>query len=357
MVTKKITDQIKKSLVGFDALKMHDQMLRQYRLLHLIDDNERWMTPELQAVASDLLPADMTEERSRDFVDTMALLAERNPYLKGFLEQAQHTTFKNISKKVAGEGAQLLPDIVAYAQVLDRLTKATHDNPKILQQCVDIFKRERKQIKLFKHESLFRKIKLLSVEKPIVESIILQSYTTRMVRERAGHVAAFVNIMEATLADVIEGNIDNAKVGWILATHKPGSKKYNPRTGAGPSVWADDAKTILLRPPLPKEWADLYQTWNMAFVAQSQSFPYLIPKLLIPQVADYQDNPAQYLHKRVLALYICLNYLIFDCAKRMGNGTPAVRWDDEELANFWGRSNLESARIYERALIQVTHQP
>ncbi|MDP1689378.1 MAG: hypothetical protein Q8L47_04630 [bacterium] len=350
MFTEKITSEIKNTLDGFDERKMRDHMLKHYKLWHLIDDKEKWATPELQKISTELLPRNMTKKKSQDFIDEMALLAEKNTYLVNFLKKVKNEKFEHLFEKVRKEGGHLFPDLVAYTSALDRLTKAIYENPKILQQCVDLFKKERRQISFFKHESFFRKMKLLSVEKPIVESIILKSHRTQLVQGKAGHMAAFVNIMEATVADIIEGNSENAKVGWILAINKPGSKKYNPHTGAGPSIWADDKKTILLRPPLPKEWADLYQTWNMAFVAQSQSFPYLIPKLLIPQVANYHENPAQYLHKRVLALYLCLNYLIFDCANRMGADIPAVHWDEEELAHFWGMCNLESARKYTSAL-------
>ena len=174
--------------------------------------------------------------------------------------------------------------------------------------------------------------------------------------KEAGRLILFVNILEATLADIITLNTDNAKVGWVLDTNKAGSKDYNPRTGEGPSGWSDDKKGICLRPPLPKEWADLYQTWNMAFVSQSESFPYLISKLLIPQVANYQNNPSQYLHKRVLTLYICLNYLIFDCAERMKAKIPVIRLDDRKLTCLWGKSNLESAKKYKSKLLKLSLQ-
>ena len=356
MFTEKITYEIKKTLKGFNEDKMRDRMLMHYKLLHLIDDKEKWATPELQEISLELLPCDMTEKKSKDFIDEIARLAEKNPYLVNFLKKAQNEKFKRLSLKVAKEGEQLFPDLVAYANALERLTKATHDNPKILGKCVKIFKKERRKISRFKHETLFRKIKLTSIEKPIIEDIILKSYKTGKVPKNAGRSVVFLNILEATLADIVEFNMDNAKVGWILAVNKSGSKDYDPRTGEGFSGWSDDKKTICLRPPLPKEWADLYQTWNMAFVSQSQSFPYLISKLLIPQVADYQNDPSQYLHKRVLALYIFLNYLIFDCAKRMEEKISAIHWDDIKLARLWGKANLESARKYKSELLKLSLQ-
>lgn len=354
MLTKKITDIIKKPLDGFDENRMHDQMLKYYRLLHLIDDKGKWKTPELQRVSSWLLPRDMTERKSKDFINKMAVLAEKNPYLLNFLKMARNGKFKSLSQSVKSEGKQLFPDLVAYSVVLERLTKATYDDPNILESCVKIFKKERRKISRFKHETLFRKIKLESIEGPIIEHIILKSYKTGKVAKNAGRFILFLNILEATLADVIERNRDNVKVGWELAINKAGSKNNNLVTGAGPSGWSRDKKGISLRPPLPKEWADLYQTWNMAFVSQSQSFPYLIIKLLIPQVANYQNNPALYLHKRVLALYICLNYLIFDCAKRMEAKIPAIRWDDKELTRLWGKSNLESMKQYKSKLLKLS---
>jgi len=63
----------------------------------------------------------------------------------------------------------------------------------------------------------------------------------------------------------------------------------------------------LLRFALPRRWADLYTTWNLAFVSHYGDFPYLMTKLLIPQVNGYQDSPEEYIYNRLLALYCQLH--------------------------------------------------
>ena len=140
MITEQLKNSIKNTLGGFDEYKMRKQMFKHYKLLHLINGTEEWVTPELKEISSELLPRDMTEEKSKDFVELMAQLAGRNPYLVNFLQRVENIKFEHLAFRVEKEGGQLFPDIVAYAIVLDCLTKATYENPKILENCVEIFK-------------------------------------------------------------------------------------------------------------------------------------------------------------------------------------------------------------------------
>ena len=72
------------------------------------------------------------------------------------------------------------------------------------------------------------------------------------------------------------------------------------RTGAGPTRFSEDGQRIEFRPPLPRQWADLYQTWNMAFISKYPDFPFFMAKLLIPSVSGYQGRPENYLYPRDL---------------------------------------------------------
>ena len=83
-------------------------------------------------------------------------------------------------------------------------------------------------------------------------------------------------------------------------------------------TWTKDGKGFDYSMPLKREWADLYQTWNMAFCSQISDFPMVLPKLFIPEVADYQKEPGVYIYRRAIALYLHLNYGAFEavrCAK------------------------------------------
>lgn len=352
MITEQITNSIKDSLCGFDEYKMHKQMFKHYKLLHLINDNEEWATPELQEISHELLPRDMTEVKSKDFVDAMAFLVEKNLYLVNFLNRARKLRFEHLALKVEKEGGQLFPDIIAYATVLDRLTKATYDNPKILEGCVEIFKEARLKSHASKYTSLFFKIKFFSVEYPI--KLFLNYHKTRIIPENSGRFELTVNILEAVIGDYILGFKDNAKAGLTLAFHRTGSKYYDPHTGCGPSTWSDDKKAISMSMPMTKEWCDLYQTWNMAFVSTLKDFPYIVPKLLIPQVASYHDVPTSYMYKRVLALYLYLNYASFSYVEKAKNHEKITDWSDKKLSSLWGKINLENSKSYNQLLASVS---
>jgi hypothetical protein len=51
MITKRISEEVKKNLVGIDQDKMNDMILKHYKLLHLVDDKGTWATPKLQEIS------------------------------------------------------------------------------------------------------------------------------------------------------------------------------------------------------------------------------------------------------------------------------------------------------------------
>ena len=102
-----------------------------------------------------------------------------------------------------------------------------------------------------------------------------------------------------------------------------------------------------IRAPLPKEWADLYATWNLGFVSSYTNFPYFMAKLLIPSVNNYAHNPAGYMYHRALPLYTHINYELFHRFDR--SLTPAMTgWYSKELTHHFGRMNVLSAKSYQR---------
>jgi hypothetical protein len=344
MSIRKIVDQIKSCLDGVSEKNMHDKMLRHYKILHLIGEDGKWTTPELQAISNELLPENITEDTSKIFIDKMAAIALKNAYLVDFFKIAEKETFTKLSKKMETEGRVIIPNVIAWAFVLERLTKAMYDNPIIIRNCVAIFQGLRNSRNLFKGTTIFYKIKLLSIERPITNNY-LKNFETGIVNPSDGRWTLPLNILEATITDYLGGRIDNARAGVALLANGPG-KKNDPRTGAGPSDWSPDKKVPRRSSPLPTEWADLYQTWNMAFVTHFPAFPQIIAKLFIPIVADYQDKPKEYLYIRVLALYLTLYHFGLDKIERNKNNQPEIDWYDEKLTRLWGKINLESAKKY-----------
>ena len=103
--------------------------------------------------------------------------------------------------------------------------------------------------------------------------------------------------MEAVLTDEEDGLVENAETGEILAKYTH-TAEYDNRTGSGPCQFSSNFKIMECSMPLPLEWADLYSTWNLAFVSNFQDFVYFLPKLLIPSVSGYQSYPTSYIWSR-----------------------------------------------------------
>merc|ERR1719228_481679 len=102
--------------------------------------------------------------------------------------------------------------------------------------------------------------------------------------------------------DFLEQRLDNALAGKTLVLNRPGLEE-DKRTMAGPTEISENGQMIEFSPPLPSLWADLYETWNMAFVTRYEDWPYFLVKLLIPSVSDYHDYPEGYLYPSATALY------------------------------------------------------
>jgi hypothetical protein len=96
----------------------------------------------------------------------------------------------------------------------------------------------------------------------------------------------------------------------------------------------------------PEQWADLYSTWNLAFVSHYPEFPFVMVKLLIPFVANYQRHPEEYIYRRALALWVHLHHLYLGRADQARTGQEAIVWNDVELTKLWGRVNREAAVEY-----------
>ena len=117
--------------------------------------------------------------------------------------------------------------------------------------------------------------------------------------------------------------------------------------GGGPVKLSANRTEVLISLAFPLQWADLYQTWNMAFVTNFKTWPYTMTKLLIPSVSEYQENPKAFLHNRVLALYIHINYCLLPfMTKTKDKNFWNLDWYDLNLSRQWGKANFESSLHY-----------
>ena len=133
-----------------------------------------------------------------------------------------------------------------------------------------------------------------------------------------------VNIMEAVLEDERLENINNAETGAVLARYVH-TEEHNNRTGS------------------ELQRANLYSAWNLAFVSHFPDFVFYLPKLLIPSVSNYQDNPQSYIYIRVLALN---TYIHWKMNWNSNNNNEKIQWMDSSLTKDFGEANKISKEDY-----------
>ena len=155
--------------------------------------------------------------------------------------------------------------------------------------------------------------------------------------------------MQGVGEDEARRNFDNAEAGLILAKF-PHTRQYNNKTGSAPCHLSRSRQFLECSQPLTLHWADLYSSWNLAFVSGFPDFVYYIPKLLIPSVSSYQDNPAGYIHKRVLALYTYIHWRINWIQHNQKNHNKPIQWSEDSLTKAWGAANKISSQDYVKRL-------
>lgn len=346
-----IAHVVKSSLDKKTDLEMHSLVKEHFEVLKLLKEDGTWAHPLLEEIGDKLLPDNLTVADFDEMTDAMAVNAAQNPYLHRFLEEAGKRELVNLYRTVRREGDQFFPEFGAYAMVLENLTKAMRENFHVAEACEAIWTQEREEVGGVRANIGFSgAVKYYSVEGPV--SRWIDSLAEGEIAPDFLRLMLPINILEATAYDFYQGNSENAKAGWITAVHRPGGAQ-NALTGAGPTVITDDGNAISLAPPLPKQWADLYQTWNLGFVSQFCESPYGFVKLLIPQVSNYAATPGEYINNRALALYAHMNFLLF---RRMhdGVGQPGrFDWSDIELTSLFGHVNAQSAQEYANEVDQL----
>lgn len=335
---------VKAAVSEVSGKEMQARMRAKYQTLRLMDGEGNWSVPELEARSKDLLPEAVSKTEVEAFIDRMAEVAGENDYLMNFLGKAGVEEFPTLRKKVASEGASVLSDTIATAQVLERLTSAMADDWKVNDGCRQVWKEVADtDPEFWAVQNIFEKAKTMSV------NVGIQNMNDAL---RSGNldpnmlaVVLPLNILEATAIDrhqatfgnpqVREGHLANAQAGWDLAVHGP--------QGSGPSTLDSDGKLLEIRPKAVEDWDNLYATWNMDFISVHPVWPQIIAKLAIPAVNDIKSEPMTYIHRRALALQSTL-YLSF--LSRIDGTDPKMDWRDTKLSQLWGLTNLESSKDY-----------
>jgi hypothetical protein len=346
-VADKIGAYLKSNIETFSDEELHELVVDQFKTLRLLNSNNEWKSEEFKNAGEELIPANITKDSISDLIDKMVAAAEKNIYLMTFLDQAASNPerYQALLDKIKKEGSNVFPKVIAYSYALENLVKSMRNDWQLLESCMKIWDEEMKGINLNKYLTpIFGPIKYHSVKRPMKQ--IVNFHKTGNVDPKFLNFMLPLNILEATVTDIVRKHGDNAKAGWNLTTRTPGIDNCGEGLDCGEARFSDDGKAVLISYLLPTKWNDLYQTWNLAFVSHYAEFPYLMPKLLIPQVANYYDSPQEYIYNRGIGLYAFLHFTIFNQIDRINKGESGFNWYNKQLTNDWGKINLESSNEY-----------
>lgn len=338
---------IKTHLQSLTPESIKSLMQGHYRQLRLMDGNGNWKSPELERIGQALLPENLGLGELENLVDQIAVNADENPYLHDLLEMAEAKGFDSLLAKIEEQGDEVFSSVVTYACAQNQLTSAMHGDWHVIAACETVWKAARKEEKMVKEMNLFEKLKFLGVQAPI-NSFLKHHEKADAAKPGKKHDVPKnflrfllpLNIVMANKVDEKNGFEDNVKAGETLAKHKPGGSK-------NPAGWSEDGEAIDVRMDEAQAWADLYEVWNLAFVSDYKHFPFVMVKLMIPEVSDYQADPEEFIYDRALALYTHLHYSMFGRIDGSLATEERVQWGSDELTAFMGEVAAQSATDYE----------
>ena len=314
-------------------------MSSHYEYLKLRSSDGQWVNSALQNISESLLPANLTPTDFQILVDDMATAAEQNPYLHNVLTSLDNGELDIVNSNLKRHIDKIAPDLLTYAMVLENITKAMVANPKVLASInVEFDTHTYEQAAM----SWVHKVKYYSVREAIKKSLSVHDQG-----QVPGDFSSFLlplNIAEASVLDLFYGKSGNSKAGWSLIKHGPGDC-VDAVTGAAPACFNKDKTAIALNMPFSEDWANLYATWNLGFVASLYSFPYHAAKLLIPAVNAFHDEPGLYMYNRVCALYVHAHYLAMRQFK--DPWFAEIDCSATDVAKVFSNVNGKNAEFYE----------
>lgn len=350
---QQITAVLDEAAAGMSPAELRARLVSKYTTLGLLDASGQWTVPELAPHAEALLPSTLEPGALRAFVAQMGEAASKNAYLMKFLDAASRTSFPGLERKLRTQGAEDLPDVLAHAQLLERLTHVLASDYRVSEACRAHWKTFESNPAFWKELNVFERVKLASVNLGIDK--YNEIHRTGVVDPKTLDGVLPLNIMEAWTVDQYwaatgpeearKGHADNAYAGWVLATHGPNE--------LGPATLSPDGKMVELHPKATREWDDLYATWNMAFVFSVSGDLKYLTKLVIPEVNDYADKPGEYINKRALALHLTM---INNAMEGLSGGREYRSWADPSVGALWGKVNAESAKAYAARAAEETQQ-
>jgi hypothetical protein len=344
---------------GADTVRRH--MTGFYRVLRLMNDRGEWATPELAAIGGRILPGDLSLRRIEAFIDDTMRANERNRCLMDFAGALQARPLDDVRSSLKRTEAVVIPEVVAFALVLQHLTAAFHSNVDLVDEVMGHWEQAGEKVNLRKRQGPDFRVKFESVRAIVKKS--REYVRAAEVPANFGNAMLPFNILQAAAADILGGYFRNARAGWVLSRYRPGNAP-DFGAGGGPVRLGEGGTVIETGLPLAADWVDLYQSWNLAFGSQFDSFPLYMCKLIVPQVAAYHDAPQHYIWNRVNALMIYLHFAAFaTCDRKNGHAADSVYhgnvWSafaGNGLTGLWGRVNHRRAIDFRRRVASARRE-
>ncbi|RZV50633.1 MAG: hypothetical protein EX268_16590, partial [Deltaproteobacteria bacterium] len=220
-VATSIAERIKEVIAGLRRDQITELIGRHLVQLRLIDDAGRWQAEPLAALGDWLSGEDLCTDDALVLVDEAARCVDANPYLVEFLDRAKGEAFDRLFHKVQTEGAAVLPSVLTYGLLLERLTQAMRNDWRLIHACREIWLKARRAEDMKEHLIVFERAKVLSID--IAIQRVVEFHESGSVTPEFARVLLPMNIIEAMFEDIRLGNRDNAASAWPLVKDRPGS--------------------------------------------------------------------------------------------------------------------------------------
>ena len=248
----------------------------------------------------------------------------------------------------------VLLDMVGHVCMKEPMRAGPASPPTFVKQLYDHFVKQRKEIDWTPYTSPFVRVKAETMHLAVTECMlpIKENYPPSPQVWQDGSIVS-VNILEAVVQDLNLGYADNAQCGTVLMRHPVNRQPVEGLRNDVCKLREDEAVPtgiMTTRPPLPRQWNNIYCSWDMAFLAAEFSdFPFHFAKLLHPTTADnyHSEDEGLFLEVRSYTLWFHTNWVLVDHGQRKTKVSHGADWRNGELASLWGRINKAAARSYE----------
>ncbi|MBC7715236.1 MAG: hypothetical protein H7177_17960 [Rhizobacter sp.] len=310
---------IKTNLHSVSENEWHKILIENYQQFALMTPDQKWVNDLFEGHHEKLIPKDSLHIHLNEFLNLIEVSLLQNPYFIDLLTAIPYSSRNEYSplvltSKSKNTEAEFLKYLIAFAFCLEKINEQVLLDSDIQENIIQLYKINRRKNNFYRLSNILGIIKFHSIELPLVRFLKAKK-VKKMSPDFEKYILSF-NIFEASLVDLLTGFWNNA-----LATIP-----------------------LIIFSPNFKGWP---QVWNMAFVSQFPQSPYLLAKLIIPSVSDYSERSGEYMHTRITALHLAMNYL--DSAMN----SPVINIDlrglgpsSKKLTKLWGEVNKNCAEKY-----------